>query len=170
MPRTATTNSVRKRFEEGKPVTRQMVFEAVSKHLFKQGKRSAMHLPGRGDVPKCVYRGKDGSSCAIGCIMPDSFYLKWMDTDTSTGVDSIVAYAALQKKFTKKPPTTASARFYLWLESDEEFATSFQSLHDAHEHWENDAAMKYQLNKFARLYKLDASVIDGLHFRKNRET
>ena len=47
----------------------QQVFDKVSNHLLTQNRKS-MGGPGGG----CAYRGDNGSSCAVGCLMPDSEY------------------------------------------------------------------------------------------------
>lgn len=44
------------------------VFNKVEEHLLSQGERSMKYL----DV--CVYRGENGMSCAIGCLIKDEFY------------------------------------------------------------------------------------------------
>jgi hypothetical protein len=48
---------------------RQEIFERVGQHLVRQGKRSF-------DANKngCMYRGPDNTSCAVGCLIPDSEY------------------------------------------------------------------------------------------------
>lgn len=45
----------------------QAIFNQVYAHLLKQGAASKNH----GD---CVYRGDDGTSCAVGCLIPDDVY------------------------------------------------------------------------------------------------
>lgn len=48
-------------------MTPQEIFTRVKAHLLKQGVRS---MDGR----RCGYRGQDGTSCAVGCLIPDSLY------------------------------------------------------------------------------------------------
>ncbi len=50
--------------------TRQEIYDTVVGHLRKQG-RPAM-VGGSDNV--CAYRGADGTSCAVGCLIPDEYY------------------------------------------------------------------------------------------------
>ena len=49
-------------------LTNQEIFDKVAVHLLTQNKQSRT-----GDVG-CAYRGNDGLSCAIGCLIPDAEY------------------------------------------------------------------------------------------------
>jgi hypothetical protein len=49
--------------------TIQETFDFVITHLRKQGKRAT-----QGGGKECAYRGDDGTSCAIGCLIPDNIY------------------------------------------------------------------------------------------------
>lgn len=49
----------------------QDIFDTVLTHLRKQGKPSMDIV--QGDA-RCLYRGPGGTSCAIGCLMPDELY------------------------------------------------------------------------------------------------
>lgn len=53
----------------GEDMSYQQVFDHVVMHLAKQGKRS-MREEGGG----CAYRGKDNTSCAVGCLINDTDY------------------------------------------------------------------------------------------------
>jgi len=48
-------------------VTNQEAFNKVVKHLLAQMKQSS-----KGD--NCLYRGPNGTKCAIGCLIPDELY------------------------------------------------------------------------------------------------
>jgi hypothetical protein len=54
-------------------LTKREIFERVRDHLLRQMKHS--RLPddsnGRG---ACAYRGEEGRSCAVGCLIPDGLY------------------------------------------------------------------------------------------------
>ena len=43
------------------------IFDFVAAHLIRQGKRSL-------GAAYCLYRGYDGMSCAVGCLIDDAFY------------------------------------------------------------------------------------------------
>lgn len=50
----------------------QDVFETVARHLYTQGKPAL-------DNSQCLYRGPDGTKCAVGCLIPDEVYVPQMD-------------------------------------------------------------------------------------------
>lgn len=52
--------------------TEQEVFDYVAKHLIKQGVKSV-------DGPDCMYRGVNGTMCAVGCLISDEEYDIKMD-------------------------------------------------------------------------------------------
>jgi hypothetical protein len=49
-------------------INNQVIFNQVYAHLLKQGKASVNY---DGD---CMYRGDAGTSCAVGCLIPDDVY------------------------------------------------------------------------------------------------
>ena len=49
-------------------MTQQEIFDTVLAHLRKQGKAAA-NIDG-----DCQYRGVNGTSCAVGCLIPDELY------------------------------------------------------------------------------------------------
>lgn len=58
-------------------MTTQETFDTVFRHLVKQGRRSMTTQASYGenrDTERCSYRGKGGTSCAIGCLIPDELY------------------------------------------------------------------------------------------------
>ncbi len=55
-------------------MTKQETFNKVVKHLRRQ-KTQALQNDGFG----CAYRGDDGKKCAVGCLIPDSLYVPWME-------------------------------------------------------------------------------------------
>lgn len=52
--------------------TMQHIFNTVVPLLIQQGKSSVTEVDG--SVPNCMYRGKDGSKCAIGWLIADDRY------------------------------------------------------------------------------------------------
>lgn len=51
----------------------QQVFDKVATHLLRQGRKS--QNVGRGQCKSfCAYRGDDGTTCAVGCLIPDDRY------------------------------------------------------------------------------------------------
>ena len=51
------------------------IFDFVAAHLLRQGRRS---MNGHGT---CVFRGRRGASCAVGCLIKDEFYTPELDGD-----------------------------------------------------------------------------------------
>ncbi len=43
------------------------IFDFVKTHLLKQNKQA-------GNESGCVYRARDGTKCAVGCLIPDWYY------------------------------------------------------------------------------------------------
>ena len=54
--------------------TIQEVFDHVAGHLLKQGKQSLTEENNYSYSSGCSYRGVNGTSCAVGCLIPDDEY------------------------------------------------------------------------------------------------
>ena len=67
-------------------MTHQEIFDRVSTHLFRQGE------PSTSKTGFCRYRGPNGASCAIGCLIPDEFYDKSIE---GKDISVLVVQAAL---------------------------------------------------------------------------
>lgn len=66
--------------------TPQELFDHVVTHLFTQKVQSR-----DGDGPQCLYRGPSGTSCAVGCVLPDEYYDEAMDGKSdSTDLYSVI--------------------------------------------------------------------------------
>lgn len=59
---------MRKALQPALAMTEQEIFDKVAEHLQKQGHR-ALNEDG-----VCVYRGKNGTKCAVGALIPDELY------------------------------------------------------------------------------------------------
>lgn len=57
-------------------MTNQEIFDRVACHLLRQNVRSVTYGKG-GDF--CLYRGPNGTSCAVGCLIPDEDYSRYME-------------------------------------------------------------------------------------------
>lgn len=53
---------------------KQKLFDIASKHLIKQGKRSAAGN-------NCLYRGPDGLKCAVGALISDECYNRDLESE-----------------------------------------------------------------------------------------
>ena len=60
------------------------IFYKVKKHLLQQGERST-------DGIVCQYRGPNGLSCAVGCLMTDGMYSVHLERNDVTNSTSIKA-------------------------------------------------------------------------------
>ena len=54
-------------------MTDQEMYDKVARHLLAQGEKSIGCAAPGGNVC-CMYRGRGGRSCAIGCLIPDEAY------------------------------------------------------------------------------------------------
>lgn len=57
-------------------MTLQEIFTKVATHLLTQGKKSEIFTEDDADYPDstCAYRGSNGTSCAVGCLIKDEHY------------------------------------------------------------------------------------------------
>lgn len=69
-------------------MTNQEIFDKVATHLLKQGKKSVS--PGG----ECKYRGPDGTSCAVGCLITDESYSEGLENQRATSWDVQTALKA----------------------------------------------------------------------------
>ena len=79
-------------------MSNQEVFNKVLAHLRKQG-HAAMD-----DESTCVYRAPNGTSCAVGCLLPDNLYDpriegRSVDALVSTRASDFPATAAFLERF-----------------------------------------------------------------------
>jgi hypothetical protein len=128
----------------------QEIFDTVATHLFAQGERAlaAVRPPSAyGTPPICAYRGTEGRSCAIGCLIPDDLYSEAMEGGGITE-DFI-------KRF-KLPAYFAENRRLL---------LNLQSVHDTKSPWVSTYTMQETLRTVARSFELDSSIVDTLSFK-----
>lgn len=74
-------------------MTDQEIFDKVTTHLLKQNQASRhSSLDGRA-LSACMYRGPDGLKCAVGALIPDGVFDKYIaDADSflnSTAIDGL---------------------------------------------------------------------------------
>jgi hypothetical protein len=96
-------------------MTNQEIVNKVAKHLRIQGVRSA------NTTGACKYRGDNGLSCAVGCLIPDSAYHpEW---DLNNGMPLIHIWKQIDHLF------DIGSRTLL---------IELQFVHDTVEHWDDD--------------------------------
>ena len=61
----------------------QKLFDRVARHLLTQGVRSARAVGG------CLYRGPDGTMCAIGCLIDNKQYSTTLENHPLTRVNAV---------------------------------------------------------------------------------
>jgi len=72
-------------------MTNREIFDTVKAHLLKQMKQAVNSDGG------CMYRGMEGTKCAIGCLIPDHLYTMSIEHSTMTWLfDVNNGYARLQ--------------------------------------------------------------------------
>ena len=65
----------------------QSIFNKVLAHLRKQGVASQ-----NTDGGTCLYRGPNGRSCAIGCLIPDDEYKEIFEYQEATAILPLLSY------------------------------------------------------------------------------
>jgi hypothetical protein len=68
-------------------LNRNEVFQTVVNHIWQQKVKSAKKLTKSSCVATCMYRGPNGTKCAIGCLITDEEYDPKMET---YGVSSVL--------------------------------------------------------------------------------
>lgn len=58
-------------------ITLQEAYDRVMRHLDEQGHQA--NEPDENGIRRCVYRGENGDSCAVGCLIPDDQYVLAME-------------------------------------------------------------------------------------------
>lgn len=127
--------------------SKQETFDTVVKHLYKQGQRSMQWSTDRRGNRRlaCAYRGKNNTSCAIGCLLPDEMIND--SNNTGTGI-------------LRLDPTIIK---YLG-EENIVLLIQLQKAHDTVASWQDgyrnpSPALKVTLMDIASTFKLDAAVL-----------
>ena len=123
--------------------TNQSLFETVARHLFAQGERS---LSTRG----CAYRGVNGTSCAVGCVIPDDLYRESME---GRGIMGVLGYPGVSDHLKGV---------------HESLLLDLQVTHDAPDSWENSNRMTDCLVSVGSEHGLSVSFLDSCYFGMNK--
>lgn len=78
-------------------MTNQEIFTTVKTHLLSQQAKSVLPAPPGVTTPTCAYRGVNGLRCAVGCLIPDELYDRYMEGKSIE--DIFVDYPALDSMF-----------------------------------------------------------------------
>lgn len=115
---------------------KQKLFNRVARHLLKQNRAST-------SCGVCRYRGPDGTTCAIGCLIPDSRYSSEFE---GKNISALQLYNMLDKVFTPAQLTELS------------MLTALQEVHD----YNLPNAWKAKLFDVAKHYGLNTNAIDNI--------
>ena len=115
-------------------MTNQQLFDTVATHLLTQRTRS---IATKNGVTRCAYRGRKGTRCAIGCLIPDDRY------------DATFEGFAVKKPEIRKAAGLRSAQLPL--------AEELQQIHDMIIH---PSLWRGALRIVARERRLSMSVLD----------
>lgn len=110
----------------------QTTLEKVVRHMFKQGK------PAQNQFGECVYRGPEGTMCAVGCLIPDDQYRPEMDLSTNLLEEPLgTSVSSVRKRFPDVPFFAQMTNY------DEEFLSKLQNIHDDIDYtWDSTKIMK----------------------------
>lgn len=127
----------------------QEIFDTVATHLFNQGQRCAIKSKTSPGTMSCVYRGPNGTKCAVGALLSDEDYRAKMDDDGMTAEMLIHSFKHL--------PT--------WFIRQNGLLTSLQRVHDNGENWFSTLALQTALNRVAGAFDLDTTHLKSLSFK-----
>lgn len=125
----------------------QEIFDKVATHLFTQGCRSAPNP--KDTAGACLYRGPNGTSCAVGVLIPDEIYAQEMEGVTITNLLD-------EEDNDWKLPS--------WMHENEGLLIFLQNAHDFPGNWKSTADMQWALRNVAKSCRLSADVLAGLAF------
>jgi hypothetical protein len=126
-------------------MTQQEIFDTVAKHLFTQGRQGKNNF-----AASCSYRAQDGSTCAVGCLIPDNLY--------SPAIES-ASYSYFGDSLEQARRDVFE---YLGGKENEDFLYALQRLHDNNYNWETENKLKHALRGFAIDHNVSAEVLDTL--------
>lgn len=130
--------------------TAQEVFDFVANHLFTQGVQAMGVQKGMtGSTPICLYRGPDGTKCAVGAMIPDEEY------DLEMEGFSVRDLPNLQTVIVNDD-----------IMANIELLESLQCVHDVPANWDSDDLMKSALESVAVEYQLDPSNLKNLSLNR----
>ena len=96
------------------------IFNQVRDHLLKQGRRSIARYSHAYSYGDCRYRGENGMSCAVGCLIPDELY--------DPEIESQFAGSQIVRAVLKKVD--------IW-DNNIGMLMNLQTVHDSAESWDN---------------------------------
>lgn len=123
----------------------QRLFDDIAEHLLTQNKKSTL----RYNKTRCRYRGdEEGTSCAIGCLIPDEMYDESME---GHGVSNLFYTHSIFKNFLNK-------KYDNVINTDEgmDLVCAMQLVHDAESVCDWKSALKKRAAKFNLDFNFDS--------------
>ncbi|MGQ7794513.1 hypothetical protein ACUN0C_19080 [Faunimonas sp. B44] len=111
---------------------RQEAFDFVVRHLFKQGERAVAEGGG------CLYRGPDGTKCAVGCLIPDELYTPRLEGNS--------VFMLPQRVLDQLPAPS--------------LLNELQIAHDDPTNWWNPTRLRYHLTVIAQHWALNTDALE----------
>ena len=125
--------------------TEQEVFDFVATHMFTQGVQAIGHNGPARSAPICLYRGPNGTKCAVGAMITDEEYDPSME-----------GYSACDLVYLKGVKVNDD------IKANAELLDRLQTVHDAPSNWESNDRMKMALRYVAQEHDLKTSVLENL--------
>lgn len=135
-------------------MTKQEIFDTVLAHLRKQGKAS---LSAEGD---CMYRGPGGTSCAVGCLIPDELYDSLIENFGSNHIMEGRLPHGRESDGPKTLPIMARIAKHLGVEN-RPLLNALQTAHDAYLADEGLPAWERRMRSIARYFRLEYMPAEG---------
>lgn len=133
-------------------MTGQQIFDRVATHLIRQGRRSLV-------AGICVYRGADGTRCAIGALIDDNLMAAL--NERTSGAANTMGLCSLLNDERIKDLTTPLLPTDMTPAAGEYFLGELQDIHD--NQYRCDRQMwPHELRRLADNYGLSAAAINGM--------
>lgn len=135
----------------------QETFENVVRHLYAQGH------PAMDESGACLYRGPNGTKCAVGCLIPDDLYKRQMDEDGGSVLNLLPMFPELWELFDVRDNNNKEWQDFLHqlqLAHDCQSFKSFECLYF------NKNKLDMDLKAVATKFKLDDSFMSGLDLNR----
>ena len=130
--------------------TAQEVFDFVANHLFTQGVQAmGVQKDMIGSTPICLYRGPEGTKCAVGAMIPDEEYEPEMEGFSVRDLPNLQTVIVNDD-----------------IMANMELLESLQCVHDVPANWDCNDLMRSALESVAVGFKLDHSNLKNLSLNR----
>lgn len=128
-------------------MTEQEIFDTVLTHLREQGKASTNRSGG------CRYRGEGGTTCAVGCLIPDELYDPLIEGLSVVGIIEIDVPEYRQDQTQELLPILARIKNHIGAEHLP-LLCELQDAHDMDLFNSDLAAWEEEMHRIARAFRL----------------